>query len=241
MPDVPRGPSRPRTAGARHRADHRSDLPDSPLAYPRTRSGTRCRAPRRPARPRSRPRAAPMVRTCPRRSRSRPASSCRPVDRTAHRDRSSRRRVSRSEDGQRAGCPRSAPPLGPVDTPSQVGVVVLVHPGMGHARRLGGHLASGLGRNETERGDGEPAFGDSLAVVLDGDASWREGPTPNARWPQGVKATWASIEFVGSRRPCGAIVGSGAGTGCGTGGGGCAVVAARSGGAEISVRDLPGR
>jgi hypothetical protein len=31
---------------------------------------------------------------------------------------------------------------------------------------------------ETERGDGEPAFGDNLAVVLDGDASWREGASP---------------------------------------------------------------
>src|ERR687898_850197 len=63
---------------------------------------------------------------------------------------------------------------------------------------------------------------------------------PERGWPQAVKATCASIESVGSRRPCGAIVGSGAGTDCGTGRGGCAVLAARSGGAEISVRDLPG-
>ena len=65
-------------------------------------------------------------------------------------------------------------------------------------------------------------------------------PLQNGGWPQAVKATCASIESVGSRRPCGAIVGSGAGTGCGTGRGGCAVLAAPSGGAEISVRDLPG-
>jgi hypothetical protein len=36
-------------------------------------------------------------------------------------------------------------------------------------------------RSWTKRngGDGEPAFGDILAVVLDGDASWREGASPH--------------------------------------------------------------
>src|SRR4029453_2997608 len=78
-----------------------------------------------------------------------------------------------------------------------------------------------------------------LPVCMGRHADHRNRGAP-PRLPAGLKATCRSIESVGSRRPCGAIVGAGAGTDCGTGRGGCAVLAAPSGGAEISVRELPG-